>query len=124
MSVHEDVEYLISPVSSGIEIFYDGLPDHPIVSIAVIIGPGKTVRRHGISSSDHQLAISVRHDDPAIARDVSKNIMVEIEGKTNFSVNGNGYVSILTLSPARLQGRGVGGDTVYITTFNISRRAI
>lgn len=124
MSIHEDIEFIITPPSDGIDIFYDGLPDHPIVSIAIVIGPGTISRRHGIASSNHQMAINVRHDDPAIARDVSKSITLELEANTNFVVNGNGYISIFTTSPQRLQSRGLGGDTVYTTTFNIARRDV
>lgn len=122
MSIFEDIDSYVSPVVDTDIIYYDGLPDLPIDSIAISLGVGQLVRRQKSLATLYKLSIAVRDEVPENARTLSKTIFDRIDGSANFFINGNGYISILAAAPTRIIRRGTGGDVTYVTVYDLIKR--
>lgn len=120
MSIYSDIESLFNHVVGGYDVFYDGLPDHPINSISIDVESGDLLRRSGAKTwTKFYIRIKCRDALPGNARDTLKIIIDLISETVNFSAGGSNFQSIFSTNVPRLHYRGTGGDSTYVVAFDI-----
>ncbi len=126
--IREEFAFLIKDIAQ--DVFFDGLPDNPTNAVSIHVLSGNVMLSHptgmtsayAASCTNHDVLVSVRNEDPDMAREIIEAICRVLNGVSNTVVLSGSYARVLQASPFSITARDPGGTTVYSVPFSAIRR--